>query len=100
MITVSWLAIAEDVALNSTSRDLSVYEQILWSTAHGRPFWTTLLESNRIHLAEHVALLLPVLAPLYAVLPDGRSLFVVQSVSLALGAAPIYLLARRLIGGI
>ena len=31
---------------------------MLWNTGHARPFQTTLLESNRIHLAEHVALLL------------------------------------------
>lgn len=99
LVTVSWMAIAEDSTLNSTSRDLSVYQQILWNTAHGRPFETTLLESNRVHLAEHVALLLPLLSPAYAVFPDVRPLFVVQSLTLALGSVPIYLFARRLIGG-
>src|SRR5687768_13449892 len=57
-------SIAELVTYNSTSRDIGVYLQMLWNTGHARPFQTTLLESNRIHLAEHVALLLPVLSPL------------------------------------
>ena len=100
IVIASANSIAELATYNSTSRDIGVYLQMLWNTGHGRPFQTTLLESNRIHLAEHVALLLPVLSPLYALRPDPRWLFVVQTVVLALGAAPVYLLARRLLGGI
>src|SRR5205085_1421678 len=85
---------------NSTSRDIGVYLQMLWNTAHGRPFQTTLLESNRVHLAEHVALLLPALSPAFAVAPDARWLFGAQSAMLALAAMPVYLLARRLLGGV
>lgn len=92
-------SIAELLTFNSTSRDIGVYLQMLWTTGHGRPFQTTLLESNRIHLAEHVALLLPVLSPLYALRPDPRWLFVAQTVVLALASVPVYLLARRLLGG-
>ena len=92
-------SIAELLTFNSTSRDIGVYLQMLWTTGHGRPFQTTLLESNRIHVAEHVALLLPVLSPLYALRPDPRWLFVAQTVVLALASVPVYLLARRLLGG-
>jgi uncharacterized membrane protein len=100
VIVASANSIAELVTFNSTSRDIGVYLQMLWSTGHGRPFQTTLLESNRLHLAEHVALLLPALSPLYALRPDPRWLFVAQSVVLALAAAPVYLLSRRLLGGV
>jgi uncharacterized membrane protein len=106
VIALVWIAIAsansigELLTFNSTSRDIGVYLQMLWNTGHGRPFQTTLLESNRVHLAEHVALLLPVLSPLYAVRPDPRLLFVGQTAVLALAAAPVYLLARRLLGGV
>lgn len=93
-------SIAELLTFNSTSRDIGVYLQMLWNTGHGQPFRTTLLESNRVHLAEHVALLLPVLAPLYAVRPDPRWLFVAQSTALALAAVPVFLLARRRLGGV
>lgn len=105
-IGLVWIAIAsansilELLTFNSTSRDVGVYLQMLWNTGHGRPFQTTLLESNRVHLAEHVALLLPVLSPLYAVRPDPRWLFVAQTIVLALAAMPVYLLARRLLGGV
>jgi uncharacterized membrane protein len=99
-IVVCWFAIGEHATFNSTSRDVGVYLQMLWSTPHGRPFWNTLLESNRIHLAEHVALLLPALGPAFALVPDARWLFVAQSLVLALAATPVYLLARRLLGGV
>lgn len=100
VVVASANSIAELETYNSTSRDIGVYLQMLWNTAHARPFQTTLLESNRLHLAEHVALLLPVLSPLYALRPDSRWLFVAQTVVLALAGAPVYLLARRTIGGV
>lgn len=105
-IGLAWVVVAsanstaELATFNSTSRDIGVYLQMLWNTGHGLPFRTTLLESNRVHLAEHVALLLPVLSPLYAVRPDPRWLFVAQTVVLALAACPVYLLARKLLGGV
>ena len=100
VVLASYNSIAELVTFNSTSRDIGVYLQMLWNTGHGLPFRTTLLESNRVHLAEHVALLLPVLSPLYALRPDPRWLFVAQTAVLALAAAPVYMLARRLLGGV
>lgn len=106
LIALVWIVVAssnsilELLTFNSTSRDIGVYLQMLWNTGHGLPFRTTLLESNRVHLAEHLALLLPVLSPLYALRPDPRWLFVAQTTVLALAAAPIYLLARRKLGGV
>ena len=106
LIALLWIVVAssnsilELLTFNSTSRDIGVYLQMLWNTGHGLPFRTTLLESNRVHLAEHLALLLPVLSPLYALRPDPRWLFVSQTTVLALAAAPIYLLARRKLGGV
>lgn len=99
-VVAVWFAVGEHATFNSTSRDVGVYLQILWNTPHGRPFWNTVLESNRIHLAEHVALLLPTLGPLYAVFPDARWPLAAQQVVLALAGAPVYLLSRRLLGGV
>ncbi len=96
---VGWISIAEHVTFNTTSRDIGVYVQVLWGTAHGRPFHTTLLETNRVHLAEHVAPLLPALAPLYGLRPDPTWLFVAQHLTLALAGIPVYLLARRRLAG-
>ena len=68
----------------STGRfDLEIYAQVVWNTAHGQPFATTLLKTNLNHLAEHVALVLIPLSWGYRVWPKPRLLLVVQQVGLA-----------------
>ena len=99
-LVASWIPVVEHATYNSTSRDIGVYLQVLWNTGHGQAFSTTLLESNRIHLAEHLAPLLALLAPAYAIAPDPRWLLVLQQAALACSAIPVYLLARRLLGGV
>jgi uncharacterized membrane protein len=94
----SWIAIAEYVTYNSTSRDLAVYLQVIWNTGHGQPFATTILEHNRLHVAEHLAGLIPLLAPLYGLAPDPRWLFVLQQAVLSLAAIPVFLWTRRRLG--
>src|SRR5215210_1200163 len=81
---LSALAIARHEAYASGQHDLEIYLQTLWNTAHGRPFATTLLKANDLHLAEHLALALLPLVPLYGLLSDPRLLLVLQQVALAL----------------
>ena len=95
---LSALAIARHEAYASGQHDLEIYLQTLWNTAHGSPFATTLLKSNELHLAEHLALVLLPLAPLFGLLPDARLLFVLQQLALALAGLPIWLVARRRLG--
>lgn len=93
-----WINLAEHLAFNSTSRDLGVYTQVLWNTGHGRPYQTTLLEANRVHLAEHVSPLLALAAPAYALRPSATWLLVAQVAALTGAGIPVYLLARRRLG--
>src|SRR5437762_1616597 len=95
----AWLAIRDHATFHDTNRDVAIYTQVLWNTAHGRPFQTTALINNTSHLAEHVAPLLAVLALPYGLLPDPSWLIALQQVALALAGAPVYLLARRRVGG-
>lgn len=95
---VTWMAIAEYETFNTTARDLAVYLQVVWNTAHGQPFATTLLENNRLHVAEHLAGLLALLAPLYRALPDPRWLLGLQQAAVALSGAPVFLWARHALG--
>src|SRR5712691_6510632 len=95
LLTTSAITWAEHETFNSTSLDMAVYTQLLWNTAQGHPFETTLLLQNRLHLAEHLALLLQPLAPLYGLAPDVRLLLVLQQAALALSGWPVWWLARR-----
>src|SRR5919202_1587551 len=76
---ITW---AEHRTYNSTSLDMAVYTQLVWNTADGHPFETTLLLQNRLHLAEHLAFLLMPLAPLYALLPRVELLLLLQQAAL------------------
>jgi predicted membrane protein DUF2079 len=93
---ITWV---EHQTYNSTSLDLAVYTQLVWNTGIGQPFSTTLLLQNHLHLAEHLALLLLPLAPLYALLPDPRLLLLLQQGALALAGLAVYWLARRRLNG-
>jgi uncharacterized membrane protein len=76
--------------------DLGIINQVVWNTAHGRWFETsidrsqnTLLVGN--YLGNHVRPILLLIAPLYRLWPDPRLLLILQSI--ALGVAAIFLYA-------
>jgi uncharacterized membrane protein len=94
----TWLAFARHDAFLTGRFDLEIYTQVVWNTAHGRPFETTLLKSNLSHLAEHVALVLVPIAALYRLWPDPKLLIVIQQAALALLGLPLFAVARRALG--
>lgn len=77
---------------------MGIYAQVSWNTSHGRPFASTLLEDNRLHIAEHIAPVMALIAPLYALVPDPRLLLLLQQASLAGAGLPIFFWARRQVG--
>ncbi len=79
-----------------THNDLAIHAQVVWNTSQGRLFETTLLEDRPTnYLGHHFSPALLFLAPLYSLWPDARLLLIVQSVALALGAVPIFMLVQR-----
>ncbi|MFI5184329.1 MAG: DUF2079 domain-containing protein, partial [Vicinamibacteria bacterium] len=78
--------------------DLALQEQIVWNTAHGRWFATSTLASTDIDLGRDVILLDALLALPYKLLPDTRTLLVLQTVAVGLGVLPLYGLARIRLG--
>ena len=90
------LAALEHRAFETGRFDLGNMVQAVWSTAHGRPLEITDLGGNEINrLGAHVDPLLVVFAPVWWVWPSPTMLLVVQAVVLALGALPVYWLARK-----
>ncbi len=93
---LSWLRAVE---FQTTTWDQGIYQQALWSTAHGRPFYESPdLETGgyRSLLQIHTVFLFYLLAPLYGALPFQATLFAVQSLIVALAAIPLYFLGRDL----
>jgi uncharacterized membrane protein len=97
-LTLSWVRALD---LDTTTWDQGIYQQALWSTAHGRPFWEAAdFETGGYGslLQVHTVFLLYLLVPLYAAAPSEVTLFVVQSTVVALAAVPLYLLGRDVTG--
>jgi uncharacterized membrane protein len=79
--------------------DLGNMVQAVWSTAHGHPLRvTTLTGEQAFRLGAHVDPVLMLFAPLWWVWPSPDLLLVAQAVAIALGALPVYWLARKHLG--
>ncbi len=92
------LSLVRHWAFHSTALDLGVFDPVLWNTVHGRFMESTLsLERCDPHsfFLDHFSPALLLIVPLYAIVPRPETLIVFQTIALALGAWPIYLLARR-----
>jgi uncharacterized membrane protein len=84
------------LAFETGAFDTGVYIQPLWNFIQGRDFAVSLIEDNGpIRWATHVEPILFLIAPIYALWPDPRTLFWLQIGSLSLAAIPLYALAVR-----
>ncbi len=79
--------------------DLGNMDQVLWNTIHGRPFQFTNQGSDfygpPTRLAIHVEPIILPLSLLYLFHADARLLLVFQTLAIAAGGWPIYLLTRK-----
>src|SRR3954453_14856693 len=74
------------------------FEQAIWNTVQGRPF-----EDSRFNFTTSIfgmdwMPLLGAFVPVYALIPSALALFFLQIAAAALGAWPVYLLARDRLG--
>ncbi len=88
-------SIARHNAFNSKAYDLGLHAQVIWNTGHGRLFASSVEVDN--YLGDHVSPIILLLAPLYRLWPDPRSLLIVQALALAAGALPLAAMTRRLL---
>jgi len=99
----SWLSLERHFAFQSHAFDLGNMDQAAWNTAHGHLLRFTDMEIHgrtlTSRLAIHVEPLLIPLSLLYWIHSGPETLLVLQPIVVALGAIPIYLLARRLLDG-
>jgi len=73
--------------------------QAVWATAHGHPLAVTDLQGDQVsRLGSHVDPILVFFAPLWWIWPSPSMLLTAQAVAIALGALPVFWLARKHIG--
>ena len=79
--------------------DLGNMDQAVWNTLHGNPFRFTNRGLDTVgpptRLAIHVEPIIFLIAPLYLLHAGPETLIVLQTLALALGALPLFLLGRR-----
>ncbi len=77
--------------------DLGIFDQVVWATLHGAPLRSSLKGDVSI-LGDHFSPILALLAPAYLLWDDARCLLLLQTLAIAAGIVPAYLLARRRFG--
>ena len=93
----SWYSIRRYETLNAYTADLSLIDQAIWNTAHGRLLEATWGDHQQPRLAEHFEPILIPLAGIYLVWDDVRAILIMQAFALALGALPIAWIARQVL---
>lgn len=92
----SFLTIQRYQAFESRALDMGNLHQAIWNTAHGDWFrMTNQKEGLTSRLSMHVEPILLVIAAIYRLWPRVETLLVLQAAVVALGAVPLFALARR-----
>jgi uncharacterized membrane protein len=93
------LSILRHRAFNTGRYDLGNMVQTVWNTAHGHFLQMTSGDGVQIsRLAAHFDPILAAFAPLWWIWPSPEMLLVVQAIAVALGALPVFWLARKHLG--
>jgi uncharacterized membrane protein len=82
-------------AFEARALDMGNFHQTIWNTWQGRPFHLTNQEGVINRLSLHVEPILVPISWLYWIHSGPETLLVLQAVVVALGALPLFVLARR-----
>lgn len=90
------LTVQKHNAFQTTAFDLGNVDQAVWNTRHGRPLAMTNIEGLTNRLGTHVEPILLPISLLYFLWSDPQALLLLQTIVIALGAWPVYLIAKRI----
>jgi len=93
ILIFSTLTILKHISFNSTAYDLGLYDQTIWGYSKGRILFNTVREINL--LGDHVHPILFLIAPLYWIYPNVVMILIFQTICLALGAIPLFLITKK-----
>lgn len=97
-VAFSYLSIRQRAAMYQFDEDLAIFDQIVWNTAQGRPFASTLIQHAGNMFGDHFSPAIALFVPFDWLRPNATNLLIGQSLALALAAVPLYALARTRIG--
>jgi uncharacterized membrane protein len=85
---------------NTFAADLSYIDQPMWNTLHGHFLERTLDDRQVSRVAEHLEPIIVPIALVFYLWDDVRAILIIQTVALALGALPVYWIAREALASI
>lgn len=94
-IEMSILSNARYEGFNTKYYDLGAMSQSVWTATEGKPLVFTGQGIKLSRLSRSVELIYFALAPLYALFPSPATLLIIQAALYAIGAVPVFWLARR-----
>jgi uncharacterized membrane protein len=98
-VVLSYFTILRNYEFETYAWDLGIFNQSFWTTLHnGSLFYSTvelIVNPSGSFFGTHFSPILFLVLPFYAIYPGPQSLLVIQSFVLALGAVPLYALAKR-----
>ncbi len=98
-LTFGALSILQHDSFGTSIYDLGNVDQAVWNTIHGRILqFTTQPRMGDIRLSMHVEPILLPISLLYLIYSSPKTLLILQTAAMALGAWPLYLLARWKLG--
>jgi len=93
------LSIQRHAAFQTHMRDLGNMDQPIWNTLHGRLLDKTRADGRQApRLTDHVEPIFIPISLLFLLWDDVRALLLLQTIAIALGALPVFWLARDQIG--
>lgn len=100
-----WLSWRSYWAFHMHAQDMGNMGQAAWNTVHGHPFsftnvrqpWHLEAWNTTTRLSFHVEALFPFISLTYLIYPHPESLIYLQAIAVALGAIPVFLLARSVL---
>ncbi|MCJ7719133.1 DUF2079 domain-containing protein [Candidatus Bathyarchaeota archaeon] len=101
-VVFSYFTVLKYAVFQSYAWDLGIFNQAFYTTLHdGRLFYYTpelFYNLSGSYFAMHISPILFLVLPFYAICPSPATLLIMKSFVLALGALPLYLLAKELLG--
>jgi len=91
----AWITLTRYAAFESRALDMGNLNQAIWNTAHGNWFHQTNQPGSTNRLSLHVEPILLPISLLYWIHDGPETLLILQAVVVALGAIPVFALARR-----
>jgi uncharacterized membrane protein len=91
------LSVLRHESYHSFGFDLGLFDQVFWNTTQGRLFESTMSQALPLPhslLGDHFSPVFFLLMPFYYAFPHPETLLILQTLALALGAWPVYLLAK------